>query len=97
MKERQNFVSELCIVRRMASMRESRDSDRFLSTHKYNHMHCCAEGLALHFCGVICAGIMFMIISVLTLTICDSAMLYVHTKACSVCKGSSVFAVIFSL
>ena len=30
---------------RMASMRESRDSDR--STHKYNHMHCCAEGLAL--------------------------------------------------
>ena len=31
----------------MASMRESRGSDRFSSTHKYNHMHCCAEGLAL--------------------------------------------------
>ena len=30
----------------MASMRESRDHDRFL-THKYNHMHCCTEGLAL--------------------------------------------------
>ena len=30
---------------RMASMREPRDSDRL--THKYNHMHCCAEGLAL--------------------------------------------------
>ena len=28
-KERQKFVSELCIGRRMASMRESRDSDRF--------------------------------------------------------------------
>ena len=32
----------------MASMRESRDSDRFSElTHKYNHMHCCAKGLAL--------------------------------------------------
>ena len=31
----------------MASMRESRGSDRFKSTHKYNHMYCCAEGLAL--------------------------------------------------
>ena len=31
----------------MVSMRESRDSDRFWSTHKYNHMHCCAKGLAL--------------------------------------------------
>ena len=29
----------------MASMRESRDSVWFL--HKYNHMRCCAEGLAL--------------------------------------------------
>ena len=28
-KERQKFVSKLCIGRRMASMRESRDSDRF--------------------------------------------------------------------
>ena len=28
-KERQKFVSELCIGRRMASMRESRDSNRF--------------------------------------------------------------------
>ena len=28
-KERQKFMSELCIGRRMASMRESRDSDRF--------------------------------------------------------------------
>ena len=28
-KECQKFVSELCIGRRMASMRESRDSDRF--------------------------------------------------------------------
>ena len=39
----------------MASMRESWDSDWFLVTsHKYNHMHCCAEGLALqcfHFLG----------------------------------------------
>ena len=31
----------------MASMRESRDSDRFQSTHKYNDMHCCAKDLAL--------------------------------------------------
>ena len=28
-KERQKFMSELCIGRCMASMRESRDSDRF--------------------------------------------------------------------
>ena len=28
-KKRQKFVSELCIGGRMASMRESRDSDRF--------------------------------------------------------------------
>ena len=28
-------------------MRESRGSDRFKSTHKYSHMYCCAEGLAL--------------------------------------------------
>ena len=28
-KERQKFMSELMIGRRMASMRESRDSDRF--------------------------------------------------------------------
>ena len=28
-KERQKFVNELCIGRHMASMRESRDSDRF--------------------------------------------------------------------
>ena len=31
----------------MASLRESQDSDRFQLTHKYNHMYCCAEGLAL--------------------------------------------------
>ena len=31
----------------MASMRESRGSDPFKSTHKCNHMYCCAEGLAL--------------------------------------------------
>ena len=51
-KERQKLVSELCTARnktmRIASMRESRDSDRFLvNTHKYNHMHCCIEGLAV--------------------------------------------------
>ena len=28
-KERQKFVSKLCIGRRMASMKESRDSNRF--------------------------------------------------------------------
>ena len=28
-KERQKFVNKLCIGRHMASMRESRDSDRF--------------------------------------------------------------------
>ena len=38
----------------MASMRESPDSDRFWSTQKYNHMHCCAEGLALQCLSLYC-------------------------------------------
>jgi len=49
-KERQKLVSELCMGRnktmRMASMRVTRLTD-FYSTHNHNHMHCCAEGLAL--------------------------------------------------
>ena len=32
----------------MASLKESRDSDRFLVNTQVQSMHCCAEGLALH-------------------------------------------------
>ena len=49
--------NRMCI----ASMRESGDSE---STHKYNHMHCCAKGLALQCLSLVIQSSCFAVANV---------------------------------